>query len=425
VNLYGADQLHLGLAGSWLFSDSLSASLEAQFMPALQPSTRAGTQSPAEITATVRHRAPSGVNLLGGAAVGAGPGAGAAAFRLFFGAGFGKINNDIPPDADGDGIVGDDDACPEVAEIVNGLDDLDGCPDALTTWRVGASVDGAPIDGATVTVTPIAPTRGLPRTFPSTLALTHSEELPGSAYEASANHGSCLAGAANVTIGAAPLSTLIPLSPVRNSRIRFEISGPDGQPIDAETELVHPQRACAPTGTLRVGADGTEIIPVGAGEMEVLVRADGFRSVRMPIVVSEGGEELIKLSLAPAKVKVESNRILILEKVFFDFNKASIQAQSFSLLEEVANTLRDHPQIASVEVGGHTDDKGNDAYNLKLSQERADAIRAWLVAHGIDASRLTARGYGEAKPIADNATEPGRDKNRRVEFTIVKWVDGS
>lgn len=80
--------------------------------------------------------------------------------------------------------------------------------------------------------------------------------------------------------------------------------------------------------------------------------------------------------------------------------------------------LRDHPEVR-VRVRGHTDSTAEDAYNLDLSRARAQAVVAWLVAHGVDAARLEAEGVGEAEPIDTNATEEGRARNRRVEFVIV------
>ena len=100
--------------------------------------------------------------------------------------------------------------------------------------------------------------------------------------------------------------------------------------------------------------------------------------------------------------------------------KATIQARSFSLLDEVAKVLNDNKQIKLVEVQGHTDNRGNDDFNLKLSDARARAVYTYLIGKGVDPSRLTAQGYGETRPIGDNNTSIGREANRRVEFVILK-----
>ena len=116
-------------------------------------------------------------------------------------------------------------------------------------------------------------------------------------------------------------------------------------------------------------------------------------------------------------VVVTDNKIEIKQTVYFDTNRATIKAVSFGLLDEVALALKDNPTI-KVEVQGHTDSQGNDRSNKKLSQRRAESVRAYLARKGIVKSRMTARGYGEDVPIVDNRTAAGRAQNRRVEFVI-------
>ncbi|BBB68185.1 hypothetical protein UNDYM_3932 [Undibacterium sp. YM2] len=101
--------------------------------------------------------------------------------------------------------------------------------------------------------------------------------------------------------------------------------------------------------------------------------------------------------------------------VFFDFNKATLKPESDSVLGKVAALLKTDASIKA-EVEGHTDNVGGDDYNLKLSDARAASVRNWLVQHGIDATRLTSKGYGKSRPVADNNTDAGRARNRRVEL---------
>ncbi|MFZ6746244.1 OmpA family protein [Undibacterium sp. JH2W] len=101
--------------------------------------------------------------------------------------------------------------------------------------------------------------------------------------------------------------------------------------------------------------------------------------------------------------------------VFFDFNKATLKPESDSVLGKVASLLKADAGIKA-EVEGHTDNVGGDDYNLKLSDARAASVRNWLVQHGIDAARLTSKGYGKIRPVADNSTDIGRARNRRVEL---------
>src|SRR5262249_31782741 len=113
----------------------------------------------------------------------------------------------------------------------------------------------------------------------------------------------------------------------------------------------------------------------------------------------------------------ESNK-LVLEGVRFETNSAKLTEDSQETLNHVAFTLKDWTRV-KVEIGGHTDAAGTDEKNQELSQARADAVRDYLISQGVDASRLTSRGYGEADPIADNKSAKGRAKNRRVELTKI------
>jgi outer membrane protein OmpA-like peptidoglycan-associated protein len=95
--------------------------------------------------------------------------------------------------------------------------------------------------------------------------------------------------------------------------------------------------------------------------------------------------------------------------------------------------IQQHPEIARVAIDGHTDDQGNAQANLELSRRRAVSVLRWMSERGVDARRLEARGFGPKRPVADNKTEAGRAKNRRVEFQILRrtprgeagWQEGS
>jgi outer membrane protein OmpA-like peptidoglycan-associated protein len=121
----------------------------------------------------------------------------------------------------------------------------------------------------------------------------------------------------------------------------------------------------------------------------------------------------------PERVVVKEEKIEINEKVQFETGSAVLKKESESLLDEVAKALKDHPDVKRVRVEGHTDSRASDKYNKRLSKKRAEAVREYLIAHGIAGKRLIARGYGEEKPIADNKSDDGRYQNRRVEFTIL------
>ncbi len=117
-------------------------------------------------------------------------------------------------------------------------------------------------------------------------------------------------------------------------------------------------------------------------------------------------------------VVVTKTKIELKQTIYFATAKATIKRVSYPLLDEVAQALDDHPKIR-VRIEGHTDSRGSDSFNLKLSDDRANSVRNYLIRRGIDADRMVAKGYGENVPIADNRTKAGRAQNRRVEFVIL------
>jgi len=120
---------------------------------------------------------------------------------------------------------------------------------------------------------------------------------------------------------------------------------------------------------------------------------------------------------------------IVVDNILYDFDSASLTADSQAKLEKgILNTMRENPGLV-VEISSHTDDKGDDAYNLDLSQQRAESVVDFLTQRGIEKNRLVAKGYGETKPIASNKNEDGSDnpegraKNRRTEFRIIEQRD--
>lgn len=132
-----------------------------------------------------------------------------------------------------------------------------------------------------------------------------------------------------------------------------------------------------------------------------------------------------KASAALAALKPDSSAeelvgALNLQIINFASGRADIQPEHQELLKESAAAIKAGPQGVKLEVGGHTDSQGNAAGNQRLSQARAEAVRAFLIQMGVKPEALTAKGYGDVKPIASNDTEAGRFKNRRIEFSVVK-----
>lgn len=109
-----------------------------------------------------------------------------------------------------------------------------------------------------------------------------------------------------------------------------------------------------------------------------------------------------------------------IEGAHFDFDSAKLKSSAAEKLQPVVDFANKYPD-AGIEIHGHTDSVGADAYNQKLSERRAESVKAYLVKQGMDASRITTQGFGETEPVADNKTKEGRAKNRRVEvhYTII------
>ncbi len=122
----------------------------------------------------------------------------------------------------------------------------------------------------------------------------------------------------------------------------------------------------------------------------------------------------------PQRVSVTADHIEITEKIQFDVNAATIKPESNGLLDEIVQVLKAHTEIKKVSIEGHTDGDGPAAKNKTLSEQRAAAVMQYLVDHGIAAGRLASKGHGESKPIGDNNTPEGKEKNRRVEFVITE-----
>ncbi|MBI4508606.1 MAG: OmpA family protein [Deltaproteobacteria bacterium] len=120
------------------------------------------------------------------------------------------------------------------------------------------------------------------------------------------------------------------------------------------------------------------------------------------------------------RVVVTSGAIEILDKIYFETNKAVIKPESYPILDAIAATLQGNPDILLIEIGGHADERAKDEYNLRLTQDRSEAVKKYLVDNGVEETRLKAVGYGETRPIDPRHNEAAWSKNRRVEFLILK-----
>ncbi len=158
------------------------------------------------------------------------------------------------------------------------------------------------------------------------------------------------------------------------------------------------------------------------GTYTARVEAENFliTQAQFTVVAREQATPEITLVARPARslVRVGTREITIRRQINFVTDSAEIVADSEPLLTEIADVLLRHPEITRIEIQGHTDNRGGHDHNQDLSQRRAEAVRDWLVAHGVDSSRLEPHGYGDSNPIAPNITAAGRARNRRVQFII-------
>jgi len=119
------------------------------------------------------------------------------------------------------------------------------------------------------------------------------------------------------------------------------------------------------------------------------------------------------------KIQIEPPKTYTLENVFFDTGLSTLKTTSYKSLNDLVEVMKLKPSLI-IEIGGHTDNTGSTEINLKLSQDRADAVRNYLIKKGISSSRITAVGYGDSLPVFENSTEEGKAKNRRTEVKIIK-----
>ncbi|MDX9722278.1 MAG: OmpA family protein [Myxococcota bacterium] len=296
--------------------------------------------------------------------------------------GFEDENGCPDPDNDQDGILDGADECPEVPEDPDGFADQDGCPD------VDNDDDGLidVIDGC-----PDEP-----------------EDFDGFVDD-----DGC-ADADNDQDGFCDLWVL-----EKGLEAQYGCQGADKCPdVPEDVDGFEDTDGCPEPDNDRDGFCDAWVVEKG------LEAQSGCRGVdacpNEPETINAFEDEDGCPDVGETKVVVTDTMIEILDMVYFDTNKATIKAISFPILDQVYAVLRANPQVTKVRVEGHTDSDGSASKNLKLSQDRAAAVVQYLVDKGIEPSRLSSEGYGEDKPIDSNKTKQGKAKNRRVEFRILE-----
>jgi len=366
-------------------TDALELSLEFAFATSLDRPFDEATNY-LEALAGLKYTAPSGFMVAGGAGVGGQinglEGYGEPDFRMVATVGY-QGEKYLPEDTDGDGILDDDDKCPIDPEDQDGFEDYDGCPD-LDNDRDGVLdlVDECPNqpedpdgvndeDGC-----PDVDTDGDGLDDPIDQCPDQPEDKDGYLDEDGCPEDD------NDRDGIADVQDTCPNDPEDVDQIQDQDGCPE---TDADADGIEdPHDACPEEPENINGCEDTDGCPEAK------------------------------------RVCVTEDKIVISDKIFFATNRARILKKSHDLLDEIAQVLLNHPEIELIEIQGHTDSKGRDRYNMRLSEKRAKAVYKHLAKLGVPKDRMQHKGYGEERPIADNDTDEGRAQNRRVEFHILK-----
>lgn len=190
------------------------------------------------------------------------------------------------------------------------------------------------------------------------------------------------------------------------------------EPLEAEIELIDNAKNQVLAVFRSNSTTGKYLVSLPSGKnYGIAVKKEGylFHSENFDIPALADYQEVQK-DIPLKNIAVGSK--IVLRNIFFDFDKSTLRSESTSELERLIKLLQDVPSMR-IEISGHTDNKGADEYNLKLSESRAKTVVEYLVEKGIDKSRLESAGYGESQPMATNDTEEGRQENRRTEFKIL------
>jgi len=165
--------------------------------------------------------------------------------------------------------------------------------------------------------------------------------------------------------------------------------------------------------------DGVFYISLEIGKnMSLQIQKDGYLFYSQNINLQEVGTQIKPYELEVLLEPIKANGKITLNNVFFDFDKSNLKQESFIELDKLMELLKKNSNL-KIEIGGYTDDKGDEKYNQILSQKRADAVVNYLIQKGIVATRLIAKGYGEMQPVVPNDTEENKAKNRRTEVKVL------
>ena len=200
-----------------------------------------------------------------------------------------------------------------------------------------------------------------------------------------------------------------------------------GQVLDKDTKEALPFANLAIIGTTTgtsTNLEGDFLLKIKTEHFDdtLLISMMGYQNMKVAVkqLLTQKNKAVFFLSSESVGIEelVIEGKPIILEDIFFELNKHSLLEKSYPALKELFDYVNDNPDFV-IEISGHTDNSGDNDYNLALSEARAGAVVAWLEETGIDQRRMRVKGYGEEKPIATNETELGQQQNRRVEFRVV------
>lgn len=303
-------------------------------------------------------------------------------------------------DSDADGVVDHSDICPATPEDLDGFEDQDGCPEPTKVNVLLMDHLGHEIRDAHWT--------------------TADGQFSGPGHTSFyMQAGSVEIDVDDVRYSAEP--TMIEVTDQAEQDVIIEIDAVMGSlevVVRDESENLIPHATWSIDGVKGASMQPSGyVVPLIPGEHELLVQAHGFRMLKENVTILANEKEVVHLVATESKVTYD---LEVLDKVYFQTNSHIIDERSHILLDEVAEILNHHQRIELVHIEGHTDAQGDDAYNKKLSQDRADEVMKYLIAKGVEDTRLDATGFGEEKPLDSNDTEEGRHNNRRVIFRIDK-----
>lgn len=408
-------QMSWGFGAGVLALEDRSLQFHIESSGAVDVSTPDSRTTNAEVIGGVKWRLPGADFLeLGlGAGPGISTGIGTPVFRGLFQFAYTPVVEEPTDDADGDGIPDEVDACPNVAGPPNDdpskhgcppgadrdkdgiLDPVDACPDQPGLPNEDPAKNGCPDgdtdkDGFADPVDACPTVAGIASTDPK------KNGCPDSDKDGIVDAEDACPQEAGVASD----------DPKKNGCPPPNDKDADGVPDEVD--------ACVDIPGMKTDDPKTNGCPPDTD-------GDGFRDDLDACPREKGVDDADPSKRGcPKLVRFTDKEIVILEQVQFDTGRATIRRASDTLLDSVAQVLKEHPEVLKLEVQGHTDNRGGKGLNQRLSEDRAKSVRDALVKRGVDTSRLVARGYGMDKPIADNNTDPGRQQNRRVQFIVLE-----